>query len=177
VSGGLFLYSAAALGCLVGAVFFVNLVLAPARLYRTQGTALRDERKRALSETQSAGDDRPLSVRIDREPIWHNIAYRAYIVEVHVVMTNQTDAPMEIAAIQWQYKTGAYFHIHDPEVTEAIGRYQSSRPSLSRHSIIEPRSTESGWHLAVLVHSGQEHELPTLTVKVSGHRQLYEAFR
>jgi hypothetical protein len=124
----------------------------------------------------SSGDDRPLSVRIDREPIWHNVNYKAHVVEVHVVMKNQTDAPMEVAALSWQYDTGGYFTHHDPEVAQAVGRYETAKPRLGRHSVIEPGETESGWHFAALTFTADEPKLPRLMVKVSGYPP-FEAFR
>jgi hypothetical protein len=119
-------------------------------------------------------DDRPISVRIDRDPVWHNFNYEAYIAEVHVVMTNQTDADVEIAGGAWEYASGG---ISSVEVARETERYKRQRPQLLRHSIIEAGKTESGWTVVAIAYNAGDPELPKLSIKVSGYRDTFEAWR
>lgn len=119
-------------------------------------------------------DDRPVSIRIDRDPVWHNFNYQAYIAEVHVVVTNQTDAEIEIAGHSWLFEFGGI--VSTIEIAREVERYKRQRPQFGRHSVIEPGATESGWAVVAAAYNAGQPELPTLKVKVSGYPE-FEARR
>jgi hypothetical protein len=133
-------------------------------------------KKTPLSPSPSVrADDRPISVRIDREPIWHNFNYQAYIAEVHVVVKNQTDADIEIGGYAWFFESGGI--ANTLEIAQEVERYKRRRPQLGRHSVIEPGATESGWAVVAAAYNAGGPELPKLSVKVSGYPERFEAWR
>jgi hypothetical protein len=130
---------------------------------------------RVVMANGASGDDRPVSVRIDRDPVWHNFNYEAYIAEVHVVITNQTDGDIEVAGFQWLGTLGSA--VSQIEVMREKARYERQRPQLGRHSVIEPGASESGWVVVAVPFNAGDPELPSLGVKVSGYRDPFEAWQ
>jgi hypothetical protein len=160
---------------LCGAVGLVlGLLLIFLGLWFSGPTRQRDELKVAVREAKPAtGDDRPVSVRIDRAPIWRNFNYQAYILEMHVAITNQTDSDVQLAGFAWHGLSRAEL-VGNDQLRAEVERTKMSRPQLGRHSIVEPSSTETGWVVAAYPFDsrGQPAELPDLEVSVSGYGSL-----
>jgi hypothetical protein len=153
--------------CIVGGLLILSAALP---------SVLRGGRQDASAAIALRPEDRPISVRIDRDPIWHNVNYKAYVVEVHVTVTNQTDADIELGGFIWQVGGEGGAELGDIEVRREVDRYQRARPSFGRHLIIEPGATESGWGVVAVPFNAGAPELPTLRIKVSGYREMVEAW-
>ena len=127
------------------------------------------------SKDSVAADDRPVSARIDRGPVWHNFKHLAYIAEVHVLVKNQTDVDIEVDGYTWEFAYGGL--AWNIDVSREVQRYELQRPQLRRHSIIEPGATESGWAVIATAYNAGNPELPRLSIRVVGHREPFEAQR
>jgi len=160
----------------VGLVVALSLIFIA--LWVTGPTRQRDEARMELEEVRpdaGSGDERPISVRIDRDPIWHNFNYEAHIIEVHVVMTNQTDTDKNIAGTTWIGGQGT--PSGNPEIRREVDRLRKRRPSFLRHSIIEAGATESGWAVNAFPFGTESApDLPTFSVTVVGYKDAFEAW-
>jgi hypothetical protein len=123
-----------------------------------------------MPKRDAALDERPISVMIDRSPEWHNFNYVAWILHLHVVVSNQTDGRKEVQGYVW---LGGGELLLNPEVMQEVQRREQDRPRLLRHSVLEPSVPESGWIVRAFPYTGGQPPHFTFGVKVEN--EIYEA--
>ena len=158
-------------------VAFVVVFLFSVGAYRLWVSTERRLRELANPSADIA-DHRAVSVRIDRDPTWRNFNWEAYILEMHVAITNQTDSDIEIQGSTLTYEGGMGEIVGNTDVRRELERTKRSRPQLLRHIIVEPGETETGWLAAAYPYDpgGAPASLPRLHISVSGYGD-FEALR
>jgi hypothetical protein len=98
--------------------------------------------RRQSSSMQFGADNRPISVRIDRSPEWSTFEQRAWILSLHVTVTNQTNVKKEIQSFNWNLIERS---IRDADVLRHLYEKGKGVSVLLRHVVLEPGEQNSGW--------------------------------
>lgn len=114
-------------------------------------------------------DYRPITVQIDRDPQWHNFKDIAWILHLHVVMTNETASSKEIRGFVWR-ACGADL-VYPRAKREALLR-TLWLPNVLRCAVLEPGASESGWAFCAFPYTGRP---PAFTFAVQVDGDEYDA--
>jgi hypothetical protein len=108
---------------------------------------------------------------------WDNFRHEARILEMRVSIRNRKNRRKRITGFTFQHQGGGIPANLGIEVLRKVERRAQSHPPLTNHSIVEPRSTVTGWVVYPLPLSQNPGE-PDFTFSVSDELEVeYKARR